>query len=475
TSPFLLLWTEAHPGVPVVNGVFNVDLGSIVSLLDLRFDRAYEIGISVDGDPEISPRTPLTAVPYAVNLAGALRVQIVDDDVDVFASDNIIGGNGFVDADAVGVTVSGGGNTDDFEKRNRGYGNYGTIGGGWGNAVGGNDFTATEPIDNPFATVGGGYRNEAFGAYSTIPGGYVNRTNGSFGFAAGYRAISDHRGSFVWSDSSGTNFTSTGDWQFLIRAKGGVGIGTAAPTNMLHVVESTNGAASAANHVALIDNSSTGTSSDVLALRIGRASQPETSNVFISFLYSGTAAGVVRGNGGGGVEYASTGSDYAELLERADPSETIEPGDVVAVSSGKISLHSDKVDRHMVITDRSAVLGNMPDPENEHLFERVAFVGQVPVKIRGPVSSGDFVLPSGLHDGVARAVAPESISIDDIGRIIGRAWESSDQSQERKVLIEVGLDQSAVVKSVLQAYGDRIERLERLVQQFATDRTVGAP
>ncbi|HUF08445.1 MAG TPA: hypothetical protein VMO47_03930, partial [Rhodothermales bacterium] len=133
----VLLWTEAHPAVPVVNGIFNVDLGSIVSLLNVRFNRAYEVGISVDGESEMSPRTPLTSAPYAMNLAGALRVQIVDDDVDVFASDNIIGGNGFVDADAVGVTISGGGNTDDFDQQNRGYGNYGTIGGGYGNAVGG--------------------------------------------------------------------------------------------------------------------------------------------------------------------------------------------------------------------------------------------------------------------------------------------------------------------------------------------------
>ena len=42
-------------------------------------------------------------------------------------------------------------------------------------------------------------------------------------------------GSFVWSDSSGTDFTSTDDWQFLVRANGGVGIGTAYPTESLTV------------------------------------------------------------------------------------------------------------------------------------------------------------------------------------------------------------------------------------------------
>ncbi|HUF09223.1 MAG TPA: hypothetical protein VMO47_07885 [Rhodothermales bacterium] len=423
----------------------------------------------------MSPRTPLTSVPYAMNLAGALRVQIVDDDVDVFASDNIIGGNGFVDADAVGVTISGGGNTDDFDKQNRGYGNYGTIGGGYGNAVGGNDLTATEPTDNRFATVGGGYRNEAFGAYSTIPGGYFNKTMGKYGFAAGYRARSNHHRTFVWSDSATTNFESTGNDQFLIRAKGGVGIGTNNPITQLHVVESTNSGASAANHVALIDNSSTGTSSDVLALRIGRATPPEATNVFVSFLYSGTAAGVVRGNGSGGVSYVSTGADYAEFLERADPGETLEAGDVVAVNSGKISSYSDKADRYMVITDRSAVVGNMPDPEREHLFERVAFVGQVPVNVRGRVSAGDFIVPSGHSDGSARAVAPSDITIDDLDRIIGRAWESSPEMRERQVLTEVGLDQTSVTKTILQAHSDRITRLERIVQRLSAEATVSAP
>jgi len=258
-------WTEVHPSVSVVNGYFNVALGSIVDLAGLSFDRNLELGISVDGDPEIVPRTNLTAAPFAMNLRGALRVQLVDDNVgtQVFDSDNIVGGKGWVDADAVGVAILGGGNSDDFDTRNRGYGNYGTIGGGWGNAVGGNDSETTEPDDNPYATVGGGRDNEAFGTYSTVgggvgnvargawstvgggdanvahgtystvPGGWFNEANGRYGFAAGYWAVSDHRGAYVWSDSSGTTFTSSGDWQYLIRAKGGVGIGTAYPSGQL--------------------------------------------------------------------------------------------------------------------------------------------------------------------------------------------------------------------------------------------------
>ena len=39
----------------------------------------------------------------------------------------------------------------------------------------------------------------------------------------------------MWADSTGANFVSTGPNQFLIRAAGGVGIGTANPNFSLHV------------------------------------------------------------------------------------------------------------------------------------------------------------------------------------------------------------------------------------------------
>jgi hypothetical protein len=56
-------------------------------------------------------------------------------------------------------------------------------------------------------------------------------------FAAGYRAKANHEAAFVWADRSDTfsDFTSTADHQFLIRAAGGVGIGKNNPTTALDV------------------------------------------------------------------------------------------------------------------------------------------------------------------------------------------------------------------------------------------------
>lgn len=60
------LFTETQT-VPVVNGIFNVIIGSVTVLPpSLSFDRAYFLGVRVNGGAELSPRTPLTAVPYAL-------------------------------------------------------------------------------------------------------------------------------------------------------------------------------------------------------------------------------------------------------------------------------------------------------------------------------------------------------------------------------------------------------------------------
>ena len=321
--------------------------------------------------------------------------------------------------------------------------NSATVGGGFSNTASGAQ-----------ATVGGGNSNTAGGSYATVPGGEENRAAGVASFAAGHDAKAIHDGTFVWNDRSiivdNDSLVSTGPNQFLIRAAGGVGIGTNAPITRFHVVRSANSVANAENHVALIDNSSTGTSADVLALRIARTTNPESTNVFASFLYSGTAAGHIRGNGSGGVELFSSGSDYAELLERTERSEVMEPGDVVSVVSGKISLRSRRADRFMVISDQAIVVGNMPDPSSEHLYERVAFVGQVPVKVIGPVRAGDFLVPSDREDGSAVAIARDAVRSADLSRIAAVAWESSDDPGLKKVVAEVGLDRGAAVQTALE-------------------------
>lgn len=60
------IWSETQTAT-VVRGVFNALIGSGAALPNsLSFDRAYYLGVTVDGGAELVPRTPLTAVPYAL-------------------------------------------------------------------------------------------------------------------------------------------------------------------------------------------------------------------------------------------------------------------------------------------------------------------------------------------------------------------------------------------------------------------------
>ena len=126
---------------------------------------------------------------------------------------------------------------------------YGSIGGGRGNRIAGES-----------STIGGGLSNSVLNWYATVPGGLSNCAGGTYSFAAGRRAVvrpafdpdwgsndpcsnlpdysqvtGGDQGTFIWADSTDADFISTGPDQFLIRAGGGVGIGTNNPAAALHV------------------------------------------------------------------------------------------------------------------------------------------------------------------------------------------------------------------------------------------------
>ncbi len=90
--------------VPVVHGVFNVILGSVNPFPPLlRFNRAYFLGVSVDGNSELTPRTPLTAMPYALQAERATVAESLSPD----ATGVVTGLNGRSGA----ITLQGIGNT----------------------------------------------------------------------------------------------------------------------------------------------------------------------------------------------------------------------------------------------------------------------------------------------------------------------------------------------------------------------------
>ena len=218
-------------------------------------------------------------------------------------------------------------------------------------------------------------------------------------------------------------FGISSDFIFLLDLP--VGIGTTTPDTRLHVLANKSGN-TISNHAAIIENRDSGTSADVLALKIRRTTDPGASNNFLSF-YNGNdqLVGQIDGNSSGGVNFKSPGADFAEWLPRLDLQEDIEAGDIVGVVSGKVTRDTPNSDRIMVVSTAPIVLGNMPPESEEHCYEQVSFVGQVPVKVRGSVNSGDYIVASGLNDGTGVAVSPEAMTANQHSLVAGQAWESS--------------------------------------------------
>ncbi len=147
------------------------------------------------------------------------------------------------------ATIAGGLNNEvltqgDYSTIGGGQGNtavglISTIGGGFSNNASGGYSTigggASNLADAQRAMIGGGDNNVASGDFSTVPGGSFNTAGGDYSFAAGRRAKALHHGGFVWADATNADFASTDQNQFLIRASGGVGIGTNNPQAALNV------------------------------------------------------------------------------------------------------------------------------------------------------------------------------------------------------------------------------------------------
>jgi len=204
---------------------------------------------------------------------------------------------------------------------------------------------------------------------------------------------------------------------------------------------------------------------------------PTAANNFIIFTQldsnNGTVvAGRVESNGSGGVTYGSGGADYAEYLMRKSTETPMSYGDIVGVANdGTVSRQTEGANRMMVVTNRPVVLGNMPDDGDEQKYEKVGFMGQLPVKVWGSVEAGDYVLPSGHEDGTGIARSPEEMEIEDYNHIVGVAWEGSDEANVKYIHTAIGLNQNDLV-GVAARQEKEIEQLkadqENLKNQYET-------
>jgi hypothetical protein len=159
----------------------------------------------------------LGQITMGENSSDGYHTSVLGYNNDASGDSSSIGGGSYNVSSGTISVISGG-------HANQASGPGATIGGGSYNDAGG-----------VFATIAGGTNNNAFGNYSLIPGGEFNSTGGMYAMAAGRRAKAEHDGAFVWADHTDADFVSTGEDQFIIRAGGGVGIGTNSPTGLLDV------------------------------------------------------------------------------------------------------------------------------------------------------------------------------------------------------------------------------------------------
>ena len=163
----------------------------------------------------------------------------------------------------------------------------------------------------------------------------------------------------------------------------------------------------------------------------------------------------VKGKEAGvGVTYQSGAGDYAEWLPKENLSDKFIPGAIVAIKNGKITLRTDGADKLFVISTKPIVLGNMPEAGKEAGYEKVAFLGQVPVYVIGSVKSGDYIVPSGMANGLGLAISPDKMKPEDYQNIVGVAWSASDNKDGGLVNVAIGLNTGDISKVVAQQSKD---------------------
>ena len=251
----------------------------------------------------------------------------------------------------------------------------------------------------------------------------------------------------------------------VLKEDGDLAVGPSDPQDLrLHVAKDKPNAGvgdSPGANMVLFENTDDGNKPDVLGLQAG-PTDPGSGVTYVSFYQrDGTTIGGIDGGGNGGVNYTSEGADFAEELPVADGAEAPAPADLVGVRGGAASLNTNDADRVMVASTAPIMTGNTgPSAQTESPRVKVAFVGQVPVRLRGDASVGDLVVASGRDDGTARAVAPSAYRRAQHGPIAGQAWSAHSGNGIGTVTVAVGLGRSGAVAEQLETQRERIGELE---------------
>lgn len=188
----------------------------------------------------------------------------------------------------------------------------------------------------------------------------------------------------------------------------------------------------------------------------GAGGAPVSAAAAAGFILDGVGLGLNYGAWLGdklanlGVSFESGSGDFAEYLIRHADVRDLLPGEVVGVKGGIVSLNTTDADHIMVVSTAPIVLGNTPLDGNDEGYEKIAFMGQVPVKITGPAAIGDYIISSGNHDGFGIAISPEAMLPGDFSRVVGVAWEAKENKPLNYVNVAIGINTNDLARKTAQ-------------------------
>jgi len=167
-----------------------------------------------------------------------------------------------------------------------------------------------------------------------------------------------------------------------------------------------------------------------------------------------------------GVEYSSGNGDYAEWLERENPKEVISYGDIVAVKGGKITKDIAGAEQIMAVSHQPIVLGNIPEKGKTRLGNNIAFMGQIPVKVMGPVEAGDYIVADSEIPGYGIAIKPENMRVEDYKLAVGRSWVTNGTDGPKMVNTVVGVHNNGflTILKEMQEKSDNYEARLRAIE-----------
>ncbi|MEE8573298.1 MAG: hypothetical protein V3T20_08525 [Gemmatimonadota bacterium] len=364
------LWVE-NQTLTAEGGIINAHLGSVVTLTTLEFDVPYWLGIGVEHEAELVPRTPFTTVPYAATAGSANHCDNVDDHDWETSGDDLYRGIGNVGIGTVTPDVrldvfEGDGPCARFENGSAGMNFTVRAVNNGGNA--GGFFAGLPPLSYPatpaavYGAGGPGYNGGHFtsegeaAVFAAAPNGksiWAHSTSGYSGYFTGggmgvyvadlletdqfrmqpgmgygYVLTSDGSGYGTWQPAAAI---SDGDWtvaasDMYSAVSGRVGIGLTLPTAKLEVlnntteeaIEAKHGGATAYRVVNIERTSLPASGNDLLQLRIPSGSPADCQ--FIEAEYGGNIAFAVDGDGS--IWSSGSAGKQAEVFSSSVTNET---------------------------------------------------------------------------------------------------------------------------------------------------------